>query len=342
MVQIKKVSIHFLLPAFLGNAEQVGQWRTPPFKHVLREWWRVAYAKHNDFNVTVEEMRNQEARLFGSAGGEGGRSLVRLRLSRWDKGKMHQWEEHRTVNHPEVRKPVGAHLYLGFGPLTYDRRNKGTKLKESFAIEAHEKAEFRLAVPSGDSTLINHAIDWMGRFGAMGSRSRNGWGSFEFLDEAGKPFLADADLPLRDWQDCLSLEWAHAIGQDQKGALIWRTNSFDDWKKLMQELAKIKIALRTHFPFSSGNNAGSPENRHWLSYPVTNHKVKSWGDTRLPNSLRFKARRDAQREKLFAVIFHMPCKPPASLRPDNAALTEVWRSVHRFLDNHANLQRSAE
>ncbi|MCE2461531.1 MAG: hypothetical protein J4F38_12235 [Pseudomonadales bacterium] len=39
-----KYEVKFLTPAFLGNAEQSGQWRTPPFKALLRQWWRVAVA----------------------------------------------------------------------------------------------------------------------------------------------------------------------------------------------------------------------------------------------------------------------------------------------------------
>lgn len=35
-------TVRFTTPAFLGNAEQAGQWRTPPFKALLRQWWRCA------------------------------------------------------------------------------------------------------------------------------------------------------------------------------------------------------------------------------------------------------------------------------------------------------------
>ncbi len=37
--------VTFNTPAFLGNADQQAQWRTPPFKALLRQWWRVASAK---------------------------------------------------------------------------------------------------------------------------------------------------------------------------------------------------------------------------------------------------------------------------------------------------------
>src|SRR5690606_24563642 len=62
-----KYQVRFLTPAFLGNAEQSGQWRTPPFKALLRQWWRVAYAASGGFNVDVLKMRQEEGLLFGNA-----------------------------------------------------------------------------------------------------------------------------------------------------------------------------------------------------------------------------------------------------------------------------------
>lgn len=59
----------------------------------------------------------------------------------------------------------------------------------------------------------------------------------------------------------------------------------------MRKLARLKIELRTQFKFTTGKDASQPEDRHWLSYPVTHHSVKDWGgNARLPNSLRFKVR----------------------------------------------------
>ncbi|NBY27683.1 MAG: hypothetical protein EBQ71_11845 [Betaproteobacteria bacterium] len=36
--------VSFNTPAFLGNAEQQDQWRTPPLKAMLRQWWRMVKA----------------------------------------------------------------------------------------------------------------------------------------------------------------------------------------------------------------------------------------------------------------------------------------------------------
>ncbi len=32
--------LRFQTPAFLGNAQQQAQWRTPPIKALLRQWWQ--------------------------------------------------------------------------------------------------------------------------------------------------------------------------------------------------------------------------------------------------------------------------------------------------------------
>ena len=353
MIQ-KRLTVRFNTPAFLGNAEQNGQWRTPPFKHLLREWWRVAWAEAHGFNIDLGEMRRVEGHLFGVAADEGDsrQSQVRIRLGRWDQGKMNEWvQEDPAVFHKEVRggRNVGSHLYLGYGPLNFNRGTYlGKKINGNFkpnaATQAGEENELKLAYPSTEQALLDRALALASAFGAIGGRARNGWGSLELHPSPSGRGAGGEGLPLRDWRECLAHEWAHAIGQDEKGPLIWRTKEdFDDWSELMKTLAEIKIGLRTSFTFHSGNNAPRPEPRHWLSYPVTHHSVKPWGrNTRLPNTLRFKVRR-AENGRLYGVIFHMPCLPPEQFRAERhrASIENVWRHVHAFLDDHANLERSS-
>lgn len=141
-------------------------------------------------------------------------------------------------------------------------------------------------------------------------------------------------MPVRPWRDCLKLDWPHAIGQDDR-PLIWQTQPFDDWKALMKRLAEVKIGLRTQFAFTTGKNAPRTEDRHWLSYPVTNHSVAAWGNNaRLPNTLRFKVRTTAD-HKLVGILFHVPHLPPGDFRPDRPAIERVWTQVHRHLDSPA-------
>ncbi len=351
-MKTRTYTLRFNTPAFLGNAEQNGQWRTPPFKAQLRHWWRVAYAAEHGFNVDVAEIRREEGKLFGHAWLEDDRverngrleptaarrSEVRLRLDRWEEGRLKKasWPSVASVTHPEVKNrqgaitPIGSALYQGYGPLVFDNQRRTTALKANAAIQADESAGFSLAFPEGHP-LIEHALWLMHRYGTVGGRSRNGWGSYALTPQGETPEL-QGTVPLRPWRECLNLDWPHAIGQDQKGALIWQTAEHDDWKSLMRTLAIIKIGLRTQFRFTTGKSAPHPEDRHWLSYPVTNHDVRSWSNFRLPNSLRFKVRKTTS-GKLVGVIFHMPCLPPAAFRPDRAVIIGVWQCVHQFLDS---------
>lgn len=350
----QEYTIRFLTPAFLGDAEQTGRWRTPPFKALLRQWWRVVYAADCDFHVNIEAMRREEGLLFGNAWlshTENGRevtdhckSLVRLRLDRWTEGdlKKAQWPPDAQVIHPEVTNregksvQVGSGLYLGYGPLTYDNQRRATTLKTNAALQAGESAKLSLAIPTEHVPRIDHALWLMGRYGTVGGRSRNGWGSFTLIPANGTPKI-DGKVPLRDWKTCLQADWPHAIGQDDKGPLMWQTaKAYDDWKTLMRDLAIIKIGLRTQFVFPNTKPPHSqPLSRHWLSYPITTHTVSDWKkkNLRLPNNLRFKVRPDnAEPKKLRGVIVHMPCVPPSDFRPDKSAIENTWKTVHTLLD----------
>jgi CRISPR-associated protein Cmr1 len=339
--------LRFTTPVFLGNAEQNAQWRTPPIKALLRQWWRVAYAAEHGFAVRLDDMRHEEGLLFGHAWPENDhdkrgqkvsarKSEIRIRLSSWEAGKLTSWQglEQGTVHHPETEKTgykVGPHAYLGFGPL--DGRG-GTKLsKTNAAIQEGEFATLSLAVPSAHAAHIEQALTLMNHYGALGGRSRNGWGSFSLTPKENTPALG-GEIPLREIKEALKLDWPHAIGKDTR-PLIWQTAPHADWKALMKTLAIVKIGLRTQFVFPNERPDGEIHDRHWLSYPVTTHKVGGWDrqNLRLPNSLRFKVRPAPNDPKqVVGVIFHVPCKPPPAFGHDPKTLEAVWQRVHAFLD----------
>ena len=351
----------FHTPAFLGNAEQAAQWRTPPIKALLRQWWRVVYSAQSS-TASVAAMREAEGRLFGHAWLENDRnedgqrvaarrSEVRLRLGAWRLGSLRSWEglEQRAVDHPEVERTggkVGPHVYLGFGPLTVEGRTTVLTKSRAAIQAAIDTVDIRLALPEGkEGERISSALWLIDRFGTLGGRSRNGWGSLGLTPLDSTPplegSLADSFTLL--WQDALRHEWPQAIGASmfdgQVRPLIWQTEATADWKLAMRRLAEVKISARRKFLFTTGRDAPRPEDRHWLSYPVTNHSVRDWGgNARLPNSLRFKVRPDPD-GKLRGVIFHMPCLPPPAFRPDRHAIERVWQQVHTHLDADPTLKR---
>ncbi|CRI66786.1 conserved hypothetical protein [Thiocapsa sp. KS1] len=348
--------IRFDTPAFLGNADQTGQWRTPPFKALLRQWWRVVFAAGRHSAVDVDAMRREEGLLFGVAadGREGSlKSRIRLRLDRWDVGSetKSKWGQQELaantkVKHPEVGPPIGPLLYLGYGPLEVSKVTQGGKppafatvLKKNAAIQHGEIARLSLAFPDKAEEQIKTALWLIDHYGALGGRSRNGWGSLSLVPMNDSSPKLDGPLDsalMHDWRRALQLDWPHAIGGDDGRPLIWWTPECGDWKALMRQLAEIKIGLRTQFKFPpAAPPHPHPLDRHWLSYPITKHWVKPWGrNLRLPNSLRFKVRRDDQGQ-LHGVIVHVPCAPPAAFRPDLRALESVWSRVHHFLDDPA-------
>jgi len=347
-----RYTLSFTTPAFMGNAEQNAQWRTPPIKALLRQWWRVAYAADKKFAVRVDEMRQEEGLLFGHAWLENDsferdgkqvktaarKSEIRIRLDRWDEGKLKKsdWPALSTVSHPEVPKPIASDLYLGYGPVTLPKGAPKHPLKANASIQAGESATLSIAVPEIHAPLIENALWLMNQYGTLGGRSRNGWGSFVLLPSplAGEG-LGERGRAQRPWIECLQQDWPHAIGHDGQKALIWRTAAHKDWPSLMKTLAEIKIGLRTQFKFTTGRNAAAPESRHWLSYPVTNHSVSDWGNNaRLPNTLRFKVRKTDD-GMLVGVIFHVPHLPPAAFNPNLRAIETVWTQVHTFLNSSA-------
>jgi len=342
--------LRFNTPAFLGNSEQSAQWRTPPFKALLRQWWRVARGI-----TDLERLREEEGRLFGAANDEGGgsqKSQLRLRLDSWSGGKLQgAWGSDPQVFHQEVGqngRNVGAHLYLGYGPLVYQQ---GTALKHNAAIQAGETNTLRLAWPGREVSLAElvQLLHW---FGTLGGRSRNGWGSLEFdplhtVEGRGEgapiaPLAANHPLlhrVTRPLAECLRQDWPHALGLSADGRpLIWQsTSTFATWREAMQALARAKIGFRTDLGFQQGEtqNQTKPRdipfnNRHLLAYPVTHHAVAGWADelrpgvlkydrqgwvvqsARLANQLRFKVAMNTD-GTCVSRIFHLPCALPRDL-----------------------------
>ena len=120
-------------PAFLGDADQRGVWRTPPLKALIREWWRIAVAP--ELGYDEHKLRQREASLFGTAAddnqSDNQQSRIRLGLQDWREGSLKSWadvnpsERGKPGTDPKVRHRevdfgggmVGSQLYLGYGPL---------------------------------------------------------------------------------------------------------------------------------------------------------------------------------------------------------------------------------
>ncbi len=354
-----ELDFKMITPAFLGGADQSSEWRAPAFKALLRQWWRVAVAGQLRYDHVA--LRETEGVLFGHAWlahrGKSWamRSPVQIRLVGHTRPGLGSWREDTRIEHPEVKQKVGAHLYLGYGPLTYEK-GQGTKLKVPPAIAAGSEATLRVRFPGslrldefsrlddlrGD---LDRTLRLIHLFGTVGGRSRNGWGSVATTRPAElAPECRSSSVPdevRRPLEDCLKLDFAHAVGVDATGLLVWRTRRcFDGAADTLDELARLKIAFRTALDTGAQGALGR---RHLLAYPVTHHDVHEWGQqARLANQLRFKVHcvTSGSRPSYFGVAFHVPHRLPEAMakklqdrgRWARATELEIWRKVHHVLD----------
>lgn len=345
MTQLRKreYTLELVTPAFLGGADQQAEWRTPGIKALIRQWWRIAYvAEHG---VNVNQMRAVEGKMFGTVSNNSGDATqadIRIRLGEWQRGSLQQMPRGGQTSHPEVKggMNIGAFLYLGYGPLGYDKTS-GVKLNKERAIDPKQHNTLTIIgknLSTAEWELLESAMKYIALFGTIGGRSRNGWGSLS-IKSGGKPLAAlenVKNMHPKLLADCLKQDWPSAIGQgsDQR-ILVWKGTEVTSWEEAMNKLAAVKIAFRTDAPFKfhSGTHP-RPENRHYLSYPVTNHAVSTWGNQkRLPNSLRFKVLKTAN-GRFLPIAFHLPHKlPDAFNQPiSNSELATLWQAVHTKLD----------
>lgn len=344
--------ISFNVPAFLGDANQESVWRTPPFKALIQHWWRIVVAKEHAYDW--QKIRESEGRLFGHAwlkdnGGKDWamRSRVRIRLAECKSGTLDTWlKDDPKVIHPEVKFPVGSQLYLGYGPLDFKMG-----VKHSPAIKAEEKNQLTLIHPKKDAATFEQVMQLINKFGTLGGRSRNGWGSIDIQSNSveGNHILNAEKLLLhsitRPLSECLKLDWPHAIGTDDQGLLIWHTPERDNWQLVIKDLAQTKIKFRTDLPFPKAAPGGF-EKRHLLAYPVTNHKIHAWGNTgRLANQVRFKVTKTSA-NKFMGIIVHLPCGLPSEMSqtlhnkaPSIQQQIDIWRQVHNSLNSQQDLKR---
>jgi CRISPR-associated protein Cmr1 len=379
-MQTLRYTVRFTTPAFLGNAEQNGQWRTPPFKALLRQWWRVVKAKDCHYDHAV--LRQQEGDLFGNAWLSDARgnplhrkSRLAIRLGAWAPGKATSqgWPggpmEYVTTTR-DGKGRVRSDVYLGFGPVSPEKKKERRPITIRGAIGTDEEAVLSLLPerlpelrPSdADMKDVLDALQLTAWFGAVGSRSRNGWGALGLIASAGMPEVrgwpheADAFLTRvgREWIRCLDLDWPHALGYSGHSPLVWTTKPYPDWRQAMGCLANIRVEVRCEAKSSVGPERiggihllGYPAGDKWVLRQLSKGQPRRENqESRLATQLRFKVLRTS--DGLVGMVFHMPHRFPDELMgrlttDQQAWLREneraVWQRIHAVLDRSSRLSR---
>lgn len=180
--------IGFTTPAFLGNAGQQAQWRTPPFKALIRQWWRVLAAKECDYDH--RKLREKEGILFGNAWLKSPndellhrKSDLRVRVIPWSEGQLNSdgWPGgpmEQVPTTPDGKRSVRADVYLGFGPVLppSTKENRPKIALRGLAISPDENMAQLQLLFTNETMNISGVVQLIAWFGTLGSRARNGWG----------------------------------------------------------------------------------------------------------------------------------------------------------------------
>ena len=347
-------TVRFLTPAFLGDADQKGEWRTPPFKALLRQWWRVAAAKKLSYNH--ERIREIEGRLFGNAWLKSGKdsefskSLLRIRLDESQYGNEEVWSR-GTQEGVAPESESQDMKYVAWGLI-----GRGTGVPNRIAVtdvrtKKHEGERLlRLAFPESHRLLGEYqpaadlltALALIECFGSIGSRCRNGWGSLALKPMKDQPPISSLQETInsnvvQSLDEALHHGWGSCIGRDQSAPLIWESKqTFVTWGKTLQAIAGTKRHVRRALHLDRKQLS----ERHILGLPVKDSSPIRSSDARMPSPLRFKV---FERDRGLAFrIYGMPHGAPdsESLRVDKqlfaATAKRAWPQIIRSLSEEAS------
>jgi len=343
----KTYNIQLNTPAFLGGADQTAQWRTPPFKSLIRRWWRVLKAK--EYNYDHARIREAEGEIFGHTDlkhkGKNWamKSPVRITLSNWNKGSNKNWPEKQlgTVQASTDSPVINSGVYTGFGAIDF-------KSKQPIKPWLDDNNIVDLIIQNRSSYLSKEEIDqvfylinWLG---SIGSRSTNGWGSLNITGVEYDNYQALLEQVSRPLEDCLQVEWGHAIGITDGWKTVWETKEFTAWEEAVNELARIMATMRI---FAKQKSEQARQQKtfsyiHLLGLPASGHWSLN-GNTRWPCQIKMKVFR-TESNRFKGVIYHLPHNIPQKITDELRSSMPVneqinfWKEIHHLLDQETEVR----
>ncbi|MBF0232996.1 MAG: hypothetical protein HQK65_08150, partial [Desulfamplus sp.] len=297
---------------FLGGADGNAELRSPPLKNALRYWWRITQG-----DTPKDKLLAKEQFLFGGVNEDKSskpemkacRSLVDVVVT----GEVKTEKQGSTVNigaknNPEVQahhNPVSLSGYLGMGPISM-RGNKYEKMP----IKPGEKFTLSITFPKDHEEEILEAVSLFAHFGALGARSKNGWGSIRVISQSKEIELPNISSVYRKYgaelNEIFQIEKKYPFklglrkNGDKSSPLLWKIkydgkDRWDKWEDAMKAAAWQYMDVRQTLKFPKEKPQGVQQ-RHIIGYPVTGHAVSNWGGNngRMPSQLRIVIRKQGE------------------------------------------------
>lgn len=280
---IKKITfeIETITPTFLSGANQSkAELRAASIKGLLRFWWRTLQAE-----ADLKELRKKEAKIFGSSDEGVGGSCFAIRIANSGNIKTIKDKfpkQNITVTSKGKSFPVNILEYLAYGTLEYRKGEGNVFIREYIPT----KTNFELNLNFYDTAWQKEILKAMyvfSLFGGIGSRSRNGFGSFTVLNLQEVFSDLCKNYPLDGLGKLINKTEPLSYPSFAKSTKLFKTKtSHSSWDAALAEIGKLYRSIRSgeikhnNKPFE---NKHSYDNRQYIGSPlIVDKKDKSFLD----------------------------------------------------------------
>ncbi len=252
------VNCKIITPMFLGDADgKTAVLRPPSIKAALRFWWR---ALHGD--LSLAELKSREGEIFGSSSGNATKSRVSINVT----PKLLSTSQKELIGSKKLvitsRHTFQINLieYLSYG--TYNFKNHGIYRYNRQYILPDQKFTINLVFQDTQySKDVIKALSVLSKFGGLGSKSRNGFGSFKILETSSN----FSDIKIDRQMFSPNIPKYSAFSSEMK---LWRTDKTKSWIGALS-----KLAAAYHY---ARNNIESKHNyslRQYIGAPIIIRKM---------------------------------------------------------------------
>jgi len=167
-----------ITPMFMYGADsKTPELRASEFKGMMRFWWRAIRAEDN-----IENLRKEEASLFGGTGEGEGRSRVKLRVFPNNIPQSFIGENFGS----EIEDKYNGLAYLMYS--TFTLKVRGERLIRKY-VKVKNGFDFNIEISSSDEEALKQALAsfWLSVYlGGFGTRARRGGGNITISKKEGE------------------------------------------------------------------------------------------------------------------------------------------------------------
>ncbi len=223
-----KIDCKIITPMFLGDYDgQNAVLRPPSLKGALRFWWR---AQHGD--LSLNKLREKEGQIFGNVGNKSVKSSFFIRITPNNLETSSSELPFMAYRVHTSRKTFTMNIleYLAYGTFDFNQHNDN-RFKHKYIKQGQK---FRIILSFYDDKFYDNVINalkLLSSYGGLGSRSRNGYGSFviENIDNKSVSYkkISPSSYTPR-------IPKFPAFSSHMK---LWETGLFDKWEEALEQLA---------------------------------------------------------------------------------------------------------